>query len=243
MKKYTQRELINEISWSGVGKGIGRAGLGLLRSISPTAGKLVDKLIKVDDNKTYGAPMDAAKATIKYLLKSGQLVKQPPIIKEINATQYTKMKQASLVKTSSRSRNFDLNQSKRTKYYYVGYNRPLPTGTMGFGKPGVISTPDDIVSLHPGYQTFAAEGDLKDMLFTVVQATALNKLETLKWKVEKVEDATPRLPSQQEGGNTTPDTKTAVSGALVRKAARPTSTPPRKLYPNAGNRSSTAGRS
>lgn len=207
MKKYTQRELINEISWSGVatgiGKGIGRAGLGLLRSISPTAGKLVDKLIKVDDNKTYGIPMDAVEATIKYLLKTGQIASRPRNISEIDATKYAKLKQYASGNSPDHSRHktFNLNLAKRTKYYYVGFERS-------------VSNSKGLAIRNPN-----APGEYRqDMLFTVVKAPHTNKLETVKWRVEKVEDATPPPKPGGEVGYTSSDADKA-SADIARKAA------------------------
>ena len=201
MKKYTQRELINELSWSGVatgiGKGIGRAGVGLLRSISPKAGALADKLLKVDDKPTYGTPIDAVKSTIKYLLKSGQIVLQPDQIKEIDATSYSKLKLWADGKkeTPSRLRNFDLSQSKLIKYYYVGYKRTV-TSSKGLTIPFDQSSPE--------------ESHRRDMFFTVVKAPSSNRLETAKWRVEKVEDATPPAQSKETGekGNNTANNTT-----------------------------------
>ena len=211
MKKYTQRELINEISWSGVatgiGKGIGRAGLGLLRSISPKAGALADKLLKVDDNPTYGTPIDAVNSAIKYLIKSGQITPESRQISEINATQYSKLKQRATNKTEipSRLRNFDLSKSKLTKYYYVGYKRTSSS------KEG-LSMPRD--------QTSPDESHRKDMLFTVIKAPSSNRLETAKWRVEKVEDATP--PPPKPGTEVNPaQPKTVVAAAVDGTATQP----------------------
>jgi len=204
MKKYTQRELINEISWSGVatgiGKGIGRAGLGLLRSISPTAGKLVDKLIKVDDNKTYGSPIDAVKATIKYLRKSGQ-IDAANLIDEIDATTYAKLKQrASGVTTApTRLRTFDISQSKNTKYFLVSFGLSSPFA-------------GDTRAIGTQFARLGMQRDKEGMLFTVTKEPSLNRLETSKWRVVKVEDATPALPTAgNEVNNTTPATKAAAA--------------------------------
>ena len=217
MKKHTQRELINELTWAGVGKGIGkgigRAGLGLLRAISPKAGALADKLLKVDDKQEYSTPKDAVKGTIKYLLKSGQIkdYQKPNVIDEIDATNYVELRDraAGREKPRPRLKTFDLSQSKLIKYFLVssgvsssftGDSRNITHGSLGFmkGKTG--------------------------MLFTVVKTPSANRLETAKWKVEKVEDATPALPEQKEEQGKvapTPATKSIVAAAAAKKAARP----------------------
>jgi hypothetical protein len=196
MRKYTQRELIQEgpfwkaaagMAASPAGRVAGRAALGLARFISPTLGGLIDKgLAKLSDLKgTYLTPERAVDGALKALQETNQ-IKAYGTKKELTPAQYQQKKNDSTQGRPTR-RTLDVGfRSTSNKYYECELEIVNDNGSSTKG----------------------------NFAFTISSTSDIKNPKIFIWKAVTVEDITPKTTAPTSSASApSPSISSSMSGA------------------------------